>query len=98
MGFSSYTKAGGIFAFMAQATPTAQEKPCPVEKRTTQEVIDKLGLIPNEEKGYFIEAFRDPEASSNRISYLLEVAIIIMHSSGREKLDMRPKYPIFDID
>ncbi|EFQ30564.1 uncharacterized protein GLRG_05708 [Colletotrichum graminicola M1.001] len=57
---------------MAQATPTAQEKPCPVEKRTTQEVIDKLGLIPNEEKGYFIEAFRDPEASSNRISYLLE--------------------------
>ncbi|KAK1593850.1 cupin superfamily protein [Colletotrichum navitas] len=48
-----------------------------VYKRTTQEVIDKLGLIPNEEKGCFIESFRDPEASNNRslstaIYYLLE--------------------------
>ncbi|KAK1996705.1 cupin superfamily protein [Colletotrichum falcatum] len=68
MRFSSHTKAGGIFAFMARATPAAPTKPSPVEERTAQEVIDRLGLVPNEEKGYFIETFRDPGASSSNSS------------------------------
>ncbi|KAK2011532.1 cupin superfamily protein [Colletotrichum eremochloae] len=65
---------------MVQATPTSSTESCPIEKRTAQEVIDKLGLIPNEEKGYYTETFRDPEASNNRslstaIYYLLEGSV-----------------------
>jgi len=33
----------------------------PMHKRTAQEVIAKLNLIPNVEKGYFVETFRDVE-------------------------------------
>ncbi|KAK1984717.1 cupin superfamily protein [Colletotrichum cereale] len=80
MRFSSCINAIGIFAIVAQATPTTLKNSSPIEKRTAQEVIDKLGLIPNEEKGYYIETFRDPEASNNRsistaIYYLLEGSV-----------------------
>ncbi|KAG8156956.1 hypothetical protein KVR01_013178 [Diaporthe batatas] len=53
----------------------------PINKRTAQEVIDKLGLIPNEEKGYYIQTFEDPfvitslnRSASTAIYYLLEGA------------------------
>ncbi|KAL2193104.1 RmlC-like cupin domain-containing protein [Corynascus similis CBS 632.67] len=52
----------------------------PINKRTAQEVITKLNLIPNVEKGYYIETFRDADnvtvagdrSASTAIYYLLE--------------------------
>lgn len=49
-----------------------------IESRSAQEIINKLGLIPNVEKGYFIETFADPHkvannrSASTAIYYLLE--------------------------
>jgi uncharacterized protein len=53
-----------------------------IQSHTAEEIIEKLELIPNPEKGYFIETFKDPDATavaSNRsvstaIYYLLEGA------------------------
>jgi len=51
----------------------------PINKRTAQEVVQRLGLSPNPEKGYFIETFRDAlsvtsnnHSASTAIYYLLE--------------------------
>ncbi|KAK0714720.1 RmlC-like cupin domain-containing protein [Lasiosphaeris hirsuta] len=56
----------------------------PINQRTAQEVVAQLNLIPNIEKGYFIETFRDTDnvttttggvparAASTAIYYLLE--------------------------
>lgn len=49
----------------------------PVSARPAKDVIARLGLIPNPEKGYFTETFRDPDTINNRsvstaIYYLLE--------------------------
>ncbi|KAG7289952.1 hypothetical protein NEMBOFW57_006330 [Staphylotrichum longicolle] len=56
----------------------------PINKRTAQEVIAQLNLIPNVEKGYFVETFRDTDnvtttsggtanrTASTAIYYLLE--------------------------
>ncbi|KAL8401106.1 hypothetical protein RB594_001223 [Gaeumannomyces avenae] len=55
----------------------------PISKRTAAEVVAELNLIPNPEKGYFIETFRDaanitangqPRSASTAIYYLLEGA------------------------
>ncbi|GKT85700.1 cupin family protein [Colletotrichum tofieldiae] len=76
----SCVKAAGIFALVAQATPKPPKNLSPTGKRTAQAVIDKLGLIPNEEKGYYVETFQDAETNSNRsvstaIYYLLEGSV-----------------------
>jgi uncharacterized protein len=65
--------------------PPKDPKPKPIHKRTAQEVIAKLNLIPNVERGYFAETFRDTDnvtspTSTNRsastaIYYLLEGAV-----------------------
>ncbi|KAL8393983.1 hypothetical protein RB595_003668 [Gaeumannomyces hyphopodioides] len=56
----------------------------PTSKRTAAEVVTELNLIPNPEKGYFIETFRDaanittngqPRSASTAIYYLLEGAV-----------------------
>ncbi|KAK4140160.1 RmlC-like cupin domain-containing protein [Dichotomopilus funicola] len=59
----------------------------PINQRTAQEIITHLNLIPNAEKGYYVESFRDlttnvtttntptpitPRAASTAIYYLLE--------------------------
>ncbi|OAX80429.1 hypothetical protein ACJ72_05241 [Emergomyces africanus] len=49
----------------------------PIAKYTAQEVIAQLGLIPNVEKGYYVESFKDSDSVNNRsvstaIYYLLE--------------------------
>lgn len=52
--------------------------PVPINKRTAQEVIAQLNLIPNVEKGYYVETFRDTDNAtetrsiSTAIYYLLE--------------------------
>ena len=58
--------------------------PTPMNKRTAQEVITQLNLIPNIEKGYYVETFRDADnvtttsggnadrSASTAIYYLLE--------------------------
>jgi uncharacterized protein len=49
----------------------------PFTRRSAQEIITKLGLAPNPEKGWYIQTFEDPEKTNNRsastaIYYLLE--------------------------
>lgn len=60
-------------------TTTGISSHVPINKRTAQEVIDQLSLIPNEEKGYYIQTFEDPvtiaslnRSASTAIYYLLE--------------------------
>jgi predicted cupin superfamily sugar epimerase len=54
--------------------------PTPINQRTAQEVITQLNLIPNVEKGYYVETFRDTanvtanRSASTAIYYLLEGA------------------------
>jgi predicted cupin superfamily sugar epimerase len=60
------------------------QHPTPINKRTAQEVIKQLNLIPNIEKGYYVETFRDADnvttasggtadrSASTAIYYLLE--------------------------
>lgn len=71
---------GAPDAVLGTPTPTASPH-TPIHKRTAQEVIDKLGLVPNEEKGYYIQTFEDPfvitslnRSASTAIYYLLEGA------------------------
>ncbi len=50
-------------------------------KRSAQEVILQLGLIPNPERGWYIQTFEDPEKINNRsastaIYYLLEKGVV----------------------
>ncbi|EEQ84459.1 hypothetical protein RJZ56_000079 [Blastomyces dermatitidis] len=52
----------------------------PITRYSAQEVIAKLGLVPNIEKGYYVETFRDPDSVNNRsvstaIYYLLEGSV-----------------------
>ncbi|KLJ13838.1 hypothetical protein EMPG_11220 [Blastomyces silverae] len=52
----------------------------PITRYTAQQVVKKLGLIPNIEKGYYIETFRDPDSVNNRsvstaIYYLIEGSV-----------------------
>jgi predicted cupin superfamily sugar epimerase len=72
--------AFGILAFLApilMAVPYSHDRATPIARRSAQEVIDQLQLIPNEEKGYYIQTFQDPDTVNNRsvstaIYYLLE--------------------------
>ncbi|KAL1872741.1 hypothetical protein Daus18300_004287 [Diaporthe australafricana] len=59
-------------------TTTGYPSP-PISKRSAQEVIEELSLVPNEEKGYYVQSFEDPYAipclnrsASTAIYYLLE--------------------------
>ncbi|KAK8040664.1 RmlC-like cupin domain-containing protein [Apiospora marii] len=45
----------------AGTTPTCVTPPIPALPHTAQEVIAKLNLTANPEKGYFVESFRDPD-------------------------------------
>ncbi|KAH6654851.1 RmlC-like cupin domain-containing protein [Truncatella angustata] len=49
----------------------------PIDQRSAQEVVEQLQLVPNVEKGYYIQTFQDPVTIANRslstaIYYLLE--------------------------
>ncbi|KAK9423380.1 putative Cupin superfamily protein [Seiridium unicorne] len=48
-----------------------------VSQRSAQEIVDQLQLVPNDEKGYYIQTFQDPATVANRsvstaIYYMLE--------------------------
>ena len=62
-----------------QALKETQELPSLSLGYSAQQVIKELGLIPNVEKGYFKETFRDTAVAGNRslstaIYYLLEAS------------------------
>lgn len=66
-------------AFVATlfALPSGMLATTPINQRSAQEVIDQLQLVPNNEKGYYIQTFQDPDTVANRsvstaIYYLLE--------------------------
>ncbi|POS70874.1 hypothetical protein DHEL01_v210733 [Diaporthe helianthi] len=51
----------------------------PISERSAEEIIEELGLIPNEEKGYYAQTFEDPytvtclnRSASTAIYYLIE--------------------------
>ncbi|KAI0377080.1 RmlC-like cupin domain-containing protein [Hypomontagnella monticulosa] len=61
----------------------ARNRSIPINKRSAQEVISQLNLIPNDEKGYYIQTFEDADlvtrigsnttrSASTEIYYLLE--------------------------
>lgn len=70
----------GVLGRPSPTTPGSSPH-TPINERTAQEVIEKLSLIPNEEKGYYIQTFEDPftipslnRSASTAIYYLLEGA------------------------
>ncbi|KLU92895.1 hypothetical protein MAPG_11847 [Magnaporthiopsis poae ATCC 64411] len=80
---------GPASALPSKAGPPSLHHPgqspgTPVSKRTAAEVIAALNLVPNPEKGYFVETFRDAanittnsqqqRSASTAIYYLLEGA------------------------
>lgn len=70
-----FSSGCAIFAALAALPACLAAKP--IDKRSAQEVIDKLKLVANPEKGYFLETFEDPDKVNNRsvstlIYYLLE--------------------------
>ncbi|KAI1460559.1 RmlC-like cupin domain-containing protein [Annulohypoxylon moriforme] len=70
----------------ADATTTYPKSTIPINERSAAEIIAQLNLIPNEEKGYYVQTFEDPEtvirtaangtqttrSASTEIYYLLE--------------------------
>ncbi|KAK6949950.1 hypothetical protein Daesc_008273 [Daldinia eschscholtzii] len=74
-----------VSAIGARAASLHYDSRIPINQRSAQEVISQLNLIPNEEKGYYVQTFEDADsvtrASSNgtrsastAIYYLLEGA------------------------
>ncbi|KAI0134273.1 RmlC-like cupin domain-containing protein [Xylariales sp. AK1849] len=66
-----------ILVALSIATTPCPGLDTPVDQRTAQEVIDRLNLTANVEKGYYIQTFQDPDSVNNRsastaIYYLLE--------------------------
>ncbi|KAI0015439.1 RmlC-like cupin domain-containing protein [Xylariomycetidae sp. FL0641] len=66
-----------LLASVAVALPPPNDPSFSVDEHTAQEVIDQLKLIPNDEKGYYVQSFEDPYVINNRsastaIYYLLE--------------------------
>ncbi|KAK2603062.1 hypothetical protein N8I77_009546 [Diaporthe amygdali] len=79
--FSLLALIGMPHAVLGRPDPASPRTypPPSINKRTAQEVIEKLNLIPNEEKGYYIQSFEDPyripclnRSASTAIYYLLE--------------------------
>ncbi|KAI0902095.1 RmlC-like cupin domain-containing protein [Annulohypoxylon nitens] len=71
---------------LAAATTAYPNSSIPINQRSAAEVIAQLNLIPNDEKGYYVQTFEDPESvirtaangtqstrsASTEIFYLLE--------------------------
>lgn len=65
--------------FRAQRGGSSSSSQTPISERSAEEIIEKLGLIPNVEKGYYVQTFEDPytitylnRSASTAIYYLLE--------------------------
>jgi predicted cupin superfamily sugar epimerase len=72
-----------LAAIPAMAAPSSdhqphQDKNKPIDQHSAQDVIKQLGLVPNVEKGYYIQTFEDStvvlgnRSASTAIYYLLE--------------------------
>jgi uncharacterized protein len=66
--------AAALLALPVTTTPAAK---IPINKRSAREVVEQLQLVPNVERGYYIQTFEDPATVANRsvstaIYYLLE--------------------------
>ncbi|PSN74155.1 DUF985 domain protein [Corynespora cassiicola Philippines] len=77
MRFSILATLLAISACHVAGSPTGE---IDIEHRSAQEIIDKLNLTANVEKGWYIETFEDPGRYGNRsystaIYYLLEGAV-----------------------
>ncbi|KAI6090327.1 cupin superfamily protein [Hypoxylon rubiginosum] len=70
----------------AAASPFQHNASIPINERSAAEVVAQLNLIPNDEKGYYVQTFEDPDqvirtgadngtrSASTEIYYLLEGA------------------------
>ncbi|KAF2108379.1 cupin superfamily protein [Lophiotrema nucula] len=68
---------GGLLALLAHGIAAAPHKPGKGPLHSAQEVIQKLNLTANPEKGYYIQTYEDPgeyngRSYSTAIYYLLE--------------------------
>jgi uncharacterized protein len=80
LGLLSTLLPGAPGAVLGIPAPTTSTPHTPIDRRTAQEVIERLGLAPNEEKGYYVQTFQDPfvvpglnnRSASTAIYYLLE--------------------------
>jgi predicted cupin superfamily sugar epimerase len=78
MHWSQWMALPLLFTSQAMATPTKDRNAC---AHSAQEVIDKLNLVPNVEKGWFVETYRDGATNekhrsvSTAIYYLLEGSV-----------------------
>ncbi|KAI8966709.1 RmlC-like cupin domain-containing protein [Daldinia sp. FL1419] len=74
-----------VSAIGASAASIPYESLTPINQRSAQDVIDQLKLIPNDEKGYYVQTFEDADSvtssgnstrsASTAIYYLLEGAV-----------------------
>lgn len=53
-----------------------------VDARSAQDVVQKLGLAPHAEKGYFIETYRDPATDSSQRSVSTAIYYLLEGSTG----------------
>ncbi|KAI1410529.1 cupin superfamily protein [Hypoxylon sp. FL1857] len=69
----------------AHAANVQRDSSIPINRRSAQEIVKKLNLIANDEKGYYVQTFEDPDtvirtsnnstrSASTEIYYLLEGA------------------------
>ncbi|KAI0887563.1 RmlC-like cupin domain-containing protein [Annulohypoxylon maeteangense] len=80
---------GLLISAYAAATTAYPNSSIPINDRTAAEVVAQLNLIPNDEKGYYVQTFEDPEtvirtaangtqstrSASTEIFYLLEGSV-----------------------
>jgi predicted cupin superfamily sugar epimerase len=81
LGFLTLISTPNVVLGMPTPTTPGTSPHTPINERTAQELIEKLSLVPNEEKGYYIQTFEDPfvvpglnRSASTAIYYLLEGA------------------------
>ncbi|KAI1393374.1 RmlC-like cupin domain-containing protein [Hypoxylon trugodes] len=76
----------GLLVATTNAISLPRNSSVPINQRSAQEVVKQLNLIPNDEKGYYIQTFEDPDSvirdsnnstrsASTAIYYLLEGAV-----------------------
>ena len=76
-----------LLAISVSAVPTDLGPPpggehIPIWKRSAQEVIARLNLTANPEKGFFVETFRDADVGSNNRSASTAIYYLLEGSAG----------------
>ncbi|KAI1758694.1 cupin superfamily protein [Hypoxylon sp. FL1150] len=83
---SAFLRPLALLIAGSAASPFQYNASIPISKRSAAEIVAQLNLIPNDEKGYYMQTFEDPDqvirtgadngtrSASTEIYYLLEGA------------------------